>query len=218
MPTDEELANTRQTYDKLAATYEREVAVRGHYEGRVRAFLEGARAGTRLLDVACGPGQLTRDLPATVAVSGVDLSPAMVALARAARPAGTYLEHDFHEPLPPELREQDMILATSSFEFCIDLDLVLGHLAAGLRPGGRIFFTVVERRPGLDAWHEASAHIMNKDPPITVHLWSFAESARAVERARLVPVRYEHAPGWQRGPQDGLATVHYGYWEALRPR
>jgi SAM-dependent methyltransferase len=62
---------------------------RGEARGRTRVIeLAAARPGMRILDLACGPGNLSRRLAAQVApggeVIGVDLAPGMIELARAA--------------------------------------------------------------------------------------------------------------------------------------
>src|SRR3546814_11804165 len=66
------------------------------------------REGERVLDVACGTGVVTRlaseQVGATGAVSGLDVNPGMLAVARAATPVGMSIE--WHEanaeatPLP----------------------------------------------------------------------------------------------------------------------
>ena len=76
--------------------------------------------------------------------------------------------------------------------------------------------TVIERRASL-AWHERRRRAVAPGvlPGVAVHLWSFAECARALERARLDVVRYEHAPGWL-NREGGGVEVQYGYWDVRR--
>jgi ubiquinone/menaquinone biosynthesis C-methylase UbiE len=79
-------------FSRHAAAYQRrldEVMLRGEARGRQRAIeLVNARPGMRLLDLACGPGNLSRPLAALVSpggeVVGVDLAPGMIELARSA--------------------------------------------------------------------------------------------------------------------------------------
>ena len=75
------------------------------YGAEVREFLrsavgEGAGVGGRVLDVGCGPGQLTEGLPRSVEVVGCDISERMLSMARRRRPHGSYHIHDYHEPIP----------------------------------------------------------------------------------------------------------------------
>ena len=66
-----------------------QVMARGEARGRLRVLeLVDAQPGMRILDLACGPGTLTRRLAAQVSpggeVVGVDLAPGMIELAQAA--------------------------------------------------------------------------------------------------------------------------------------
>lgn len=85
----------RAAYDAVARAYEAaigdELAAKPLDRALLRAVGELAGAGT-LGDLGCGPGHVTRHLAAHHPdVVGVDLSPAMVEVARAADPGGTYL-------------------------------------------------------------------------------------------------------------------------------
>jgi SAM-dependent methyltransferase len=60
----------------------------------LRGFLT---AGVRWLDVACGTGYFLRHFP-QIERAGIDLSPAMLRLAREANPGVVLFERDFREP------------------------------------------------------------------------------------------------------------------------
>ena len=209
----------RRVFDDLAPEYVDAIAPRERFHRRLRAFLDAnVRPGDRVLDVGCGPGHRTAHLPKDVRVVYADLSPAMLEEARARRPGSRAIVHDYHAPLPQKVGRFDVVVAASCLDFCRDLRLVLGHLSAAARPGGRLFFTVIERRPTL-AWHERRRRAIAPDafPGVDVHLWTFVECARALARAGLDVARYEHAPGWL-NREGGGVEVQYGYWEARRPR
>ena len=78
-------------FTRHAAAYEQRLEQamdRGEARGRERVIeLAGARPGMRILDLACGPGNLSARLAALVRpggeVVGVDLAPGMVERARA---------------------------------------------------------------------------------------------------------------------------------------
>ena len=84
---------TRELYDTVAASYEREVA--GELPGKVfdRAMLTAfaelvlAEGSVAVADIGCGPGHLTAHLVALgLEAYGIDLSARMVDVARAAHP------------------------------------------------------------------------------------------------------------------------------------
>lgn len=62
----------------------------------LRGFL---KPGVTWLDVACGTGYFLRHFP-EVERAGIDLSPAMLRLARKTNPGIPLLEHDFRDPIP----------------------------------------------------------------------------------------------------------------------
>jgi malonyl-CoA O-methyltransferase len=205
----------RRAYGEIAEAYEAFFPSLQRYEGRVEDFLaETVMPGARVLDMGCGPGQLTRALPPDVEVVGLDLSPEMLEVARRGRPSGTYRLHSYREPLAGEGGRFEVALAVGCLDFCEDLPRTLGHLAEALAPGGRLLFTVLERRPGLEAHEEASWRLPEADPPVTLYFWSFARTARALETVGLVPVRYQHAPGWLRLLDERV--MHFGWWDVMR--
>jgi trans-aconitate 2-methyltransferase len=97
-----------------------------------------------VLDAGCGSGRVTERLAQAVPaghVIALDGSPAMLDEARARlAPFGSRIEYvlaDLREPLP--LTEPvDAILSTATFHWLPDHDALFGHLAAVLRPGGRL--------------------------------------------------------------------------------
>lgn len=216
MPTtDEQEQGVRRVYGEIAEVYEAFFPSLHRYEGRVERFLgETVAPGRRVLDVGCGPGQLTRELEPTVQVVGLDLSPEMIERARQGRPSGEYRVYSYRDPVPGELGRFDVALAVGCLDFCDDLPRTLGHVSEALKPGGRLLFTVLERRPGLEGHEEAQCQVHTEGQEVTLYFWSFAETARALEAAGLLPRAYEHAPGWVRLREE--RTMHFGWWDVER--
>ncbi|MCP3098347.1 class I SAM-dependent methyltransferase [Myxococcus sp. K15C18031901] len=204
-----------QVYGEIAPAYEALFPVLHRYEDRVERFLaEAVAADSRVLDVGCGPGLHTRDLPLTVDVVGTDLSPEMLELARRARPAGAWHRHSYYQPFPEEWGRFQAALAIGCLDFCDDLPRVLGHLASTLEPGGRALLTVLERRPGLEGHEEARHEVQTAGPAVTLHLYSFEETARAMTDAGLFPRAYTHATGWVQLAEQ--RTMWFGWWDVER--
>ncbi len=104
------------------------------------ALLDAAavRAGTRVLDVACGSGAATAEAAARGAIAtGVDFSPAMLAVARTAHPGIAFLQGDA-EALPCADAAYDAVVANFGVHHVPRPLLALAEAFRVLRFGGRI--------------------------------------------------------------------------------
>jgi SAM-dependent methyltransferase len=114
-------------------------------------LLELARLqpGERVLDAACGTGVVARAaspcVGATGTVTGVDLNPGMLEVARtAAREAGQSIawREGNLEALPFAEGEFDVVLCQQGLQFCPDKAAVVSELRRVLRNGGRLALSV----------------------------------------------------------------------------
>jgi arsenite methyltransferase len=137
----------------------------------------GAAPGERILDVGCGPGFYCAELLAEVgesgSVTGVDSSPAMLALAarRCASHDNVELLEGEAVDLPVRDESFDAALSVQVIEYVPDVEKALAELRRVLRPGGRVLIwdidwdtlSVHSGDPGLServlrAWDEHLAH------------------------------------------------------------
>jgi SAM-dependent methyltransferase len=112
-------------------------------EHRIARLLLGLTPGDGVLDVACGPGNFTREFarvvgPAGLAV-GVDASATMLARAVADTPDGevAYVRGDA-EALPFVDASFDAVCCFAALNLLTDPWTALDHMARVLTPGGRI--------------------------------------------------------------------------------
>lgn len=115
------------------------------------------RLGERVLDVACGTGAVTRlasqRVGTTGTVSGLDVNPGMLAVARSATPPGMLIE--WHEasaegmPLPDASFE--VVLCQMGLQFMPDKAAALREMRRVLVPGGRLILNVPGPTPRLFA-------------------------------------------------------------------
>jgi ubiquinone/menaquinone biosynthesis C-methylase UbiE len=105
----------------------------------------GIRAGDRVLDVACGTGVLTREAArragAEERVTGLDLSPAMLAVAARLNP-GIRWQQGSAEALPYPDRTFDAVVSQFGLMFVPDPVLALREMWRVLAPGGRLAVAV----------------------------------------------------------------------------
>jgi ubiquinone/menaquinone biosynthesis C-methylase UbiE len=102
------------------------------------------RPGERVLDVGVGPGLLAEDMARTVGegghVAGIDLSEAMLAVARrrCTEQAWTDFRVADASKLPFADGSFDALVSTQVYEYVADMDAALAEARRVLRPGGRI--------------------------------------------------------------------------------
>jgi ubiquinone/menaquinone biosynthesis C-methylase UbiE len=134
----------RATFDRLAAVYDRRWARYTAATTREALARLVVHPGERLLDLGCGTGVLLRELVGRgmpLRLCGVDLSPAMVAVARAGLPAAVRLGVADAAALPFPAGCFDVVLSTSSFHFWPRPHRVLSEVRRVLAPGGRLAIT-----------------------------------------------------------------------------
>lgn len=137
-------------FSRHASAYQRrleDIMSRGESVGRMRALeLLDARPGMRILDLACGPGTLSRRLAAMVApegeVVGVDLAPGMIDLARNANVANTRFEIMDIEELSFGDGSFDAAICGHGFQFASDLPRAMAEARRVLRAHGRLTASV----------------------------------------------------------------------------
>lgn len=134
----------RRRYDRLAGVYDRRWA--GYVEASVRETLDRThlRDGDAILDVGCGTGALLESVaaraPGTRRV-GVDLSPAMLAVAhrKLGDRASLVAAEAGHLPFPDQ--SFDLVLSSSALHYWPDPARGLAEIARVLVPKGRVVVT-----------------------------------------------------------------------------
>lgn len=152
--------------------------------------------GSRVLEVACGTGLVSRRLVARLAGRGTlvatDLNDAMIAYGRARMPAGAPVEWRTADgtSLPFPDRSFDAVVCQFGLMFFPDKAAGVREAHRVLRPGGRYLFNVwdaMEHAPLIRLTHETIAEMFPADPasfyatPFSLHdrglLRSLLESA-----------------------------------------
>ncbi len=135
-------------YDGFAAAYSarNETSLfNAFYERPEMMRLAGDVAGLEVLDAGCGSGPLTEALRAKDAVvSGFDLSPDMVELAR--RRLGEDVDvivADLGRPLPYPDARFDLVVASLSLHYVEDWASALAEVRRVLKPGGRLTVSII---------------------------------------------------------------------------
>ncbi len=107
-------------------------------EERAVRPLVAAGAGLKALDAACGTGRHGLWLASQgYAVTGVDTSAAMVAVAQKALPDGDFKVGTL-ESLPVQSSEFDLAICALALALCADIAPPIAELARAVRPGGKV--------------------------------------------------------------------------------
>jgi ubiquinone/menaquinone biosynthesis C-methylase UbiE len=148
-------------FSRHAEAYQRrleDIMARGEARGRTRVIeLAGARPGMRILDLACGPGNLSRRLAAQVApggeLVGVDLAPGMIELARSAGIPNARFEIMDIERLEFGEATFDAAVCGHGMQFVPDLGRALREARRVLKTGGGLAASVPVSTVQEAAWN-----------------------------------------------------------------
>jgi SAM-dependent methyltransferase len=178
---------------RYAATYDETFLHSEHYEEATAfelAWLRDhmPRAGT-WLDAACGTGWFLSQFP-DAERCGLDLSPAMLDIARTRNPNVLLLEADFREP-QPSLESRFELVTLMWWAYCYAGSLaairnVVANVAAWTRPGGSCFV------PMCDPAELAQVPLPNQlgGTEITAVVWNWTdERCGTVHENLLAPHR-----------------------------
>jgi len=157
--TNNATAKVLRTYEKSAPTYDKKIASfeRGLFRGG-REWI-GTRAQGRILDVAIGTGRNLPHYPPDATVTGIDLSPAMLEIARQ-RAADLGIDLDLRtgraEHLPFNDNTFDTVVCALSLCTIPEPAAAIAEMQRVLVPGGHLLL--------ID-------HIRSSWPPIAVAQW-----------------------------------------------
>ncbi len=160
-PDETETARQRRVWDATAPHYDRQMDFVERLLGsRDREWL-GERATGRVLEVAVGTGRSLPFYTAASSLTGIDLSPEMLAVARR-RAEARGLPVDLREgdaaALPVEDASYDTVLCALSLCTIPDATAAVAEMKRALVPGGRLLL--------LD-------HVGSTWPPIYAAQWLF---------------------------------------------
>jgi ubiquinone/menaquinone biosynthesis C-methylase UbiE len=117
----------------------------------------GLLLGERVVDIACGTGIVTRlaaeRLGPKGSLAGVDINPAMLAVARSLRSSGSAIEwHEASaESLPLADDSFDVVVSSLGLQFVYDKPAALSEMRRVLAPDGRLAIATVGPTPPLFA-------------------------------------------------------------------
>jgi ubiquinone/menaquinone biosynthesis C-methylase UbiE len=134
----------------------------------VRRLLRPASAGQTLLDVGCGTGHWSAFFSEMgYTVTGADVAPAMIEVARSAVPQCTFQVADAHE-LPCDDGAFDIVASIATLEFLPDQAAAIREMARCARKHGQLLLGTLNRLAPLNQHRIAKG----KPPYSAAHLLS----------------------------------------------
>jgi ubiquinone/menaquinone biosynthesis C-methylase UbiE len=185
----------------------------------------GLQAGEVLLDVACGPGTVSRRAAARLGpsgrVTGCDVSPAMLALARSKPPADRSAPIDYlqcpADALAVPAAAHDVATCQQGLQFFSDRQRALRQMRKALRPGGRIGIAVwcsIDQSPPFAALAAALGKVAGRQIAAAYRNgpWGLARNGLAaeIERAGFTAAqasRHQLPVTFDGGPAQLLQTL-----------
>lgn len=176
------------------------------------------RAGEKVMDLATGTGVTAISARERGAqVTGVDLTPELLSVARHRAKEAGFADIDFREgdaeALPFPDASFDVVLSTCGHMFAPDQPKVAAELARVTRPGGRVVFLAWTPEGGLGSWFR----ITNKHVPPAAGVaspfnWGDPEKVRQLLGNAFSSIRFTHGDC----PQFGDSPE--GIWELFSTR
>jgi SAM-dependent methyltransferase len=135
-------------YDAVADFYAAGFDSTGDSVSQGLLDLLGPVTGSRVLDVACGHGRITREIARRgAAVTGIDISEKLILKALDAErtePLGIrYLHADIAAGADPDITNFDAVACNFGLSDIDDLDGAMAVISRALRPGGRFVFSIL---------------------------------------------------------------------------
>lgn len=177
-------------FDRYAARYAAKYADVGRYIPSLGAFLDLLPEGSDVLELACGPGNVSTVLLTRrpdLRLLGTDLAPAMLAIAREQLPGATFERMDQRAMRTLGRRFHGIVCAFGlPYLNAGEVTALIADAAAVLRSGGALYLSTMEEVPARSAWEGPT-----EQERILMHYHAGADVVRDLMNAGL-QVRHTH--------------------------
>lgn len=176
------------------------------------------RSGERVLDLATGTGITAIAARERAAqVTGVDLTPELIAVARSKAGDAGFSDINFQEgdaeALPFADASFDVVVSTCGHMFAPDQPKVAAELARVIRPGGRVVFLAWTPDGGLGGWFRiTNKHVPPPPGLVSPFNWGDAEKVRS-----LLGIAFRDL-AFTRGDCPQFGTSPEDIWELFSTR
>lgn len=139
---------TERLYSEHAESFSRKIGGLSSYDSYYSKFIEGCRGGEKLLDLACGPGNVAgfmHSLQPGLKVTFVDFSQEMLALAGERVPGASCYKSDIINPAIPE-ESYELIVCSFGLPYLKreELSTFVGGLKTFARRGTKLYISTMK--------------------------------------------------------------------------
>ncbi len=188
----------RHLFDQFSADYDQRMRTHLHYAAPeillgLAVMVMPGREDLRILDLGCGTGLAGEVFkPLAARLDGVDLSPAMVAKARARGIYDHLAVADLQTALADGDAPYDLLLAADTLVYLGDLAPVFAAARARLAPDGFFLFTTEQAEAGFDLgpkrrWRHSEAYLRETAQGAGLAVAGLLEAAPRQENSQPVP-------------------------------
>lgn len=175
-------ARVAESFGRAAQRYNRAAVLQHRVGEKLLTGLGVDNSLDTVIDLGCGTGyhcpQLQEQYP-NAKVTGVDISPAMLAYAATEYPQGNWLCADA-EDLPLEDNSQSLVFSNFALQWCENIDQLAAQLYRVLKSGGQLCFAV----PGPETLNELRSAWQQVDGRVHVNRFnSLLDWQSALEKA-----------------------------------
>ncbi len=194
-------AFSASVFHKLADRYQEKYMDLTMYQDSYREFCKLLRPGrARVLDAACGPGNVSRYLMAQrpdLQLLGVDLAPRMVELARAAVPSAQFAVHDYRKLAELNQRFDGIICAFGlAYVSAKEAEAFIRAAADALEPGGVLYLSTMLGRSEDSAFEPCST-----GDRVYVNYYSEDQITSVLHQCGLTIIKHQRMPSPSAAPK-----------------
>ena len=188
----------RHLFDQFAVDYDQRMTGPLSYAApQILAALADlvmpGREQLSILDLGCGTGLAGMEFRARARrLDGVDLSPAMIAKARARNIYDALAVADLETAMAADGDAYGLILAADTLVYLGDLQALFGHVAKRLAPDGYFLFTTERAEQGFELgpkrrWRHSEAYLREMSANAGLAVAGMMEAAPRTEAGQPVP-------------------------------
>lgn len=213
--------------DEYAAAYDGRFLLpsytRASTEFELQILARELTSNAAWLDLGCGTGYFLSQFP-NVRRAGVDISPAMLRVARERNPDVDFYERDFRDPAPDWKRAWTVVSCMWSAHAYVDtiddVEAVLSNMVEWTAEGGSLFIPLIDLTALGRPDHSYREATRNFSGETRIHgvIWSWIDGDAGKLHSKLISAHVDQFIEWLEPHFDRIRVAQYPLIENMDPR